>query len=170
MFSPLPIQDTFPRTDIHRIHLALDEEALSLLRRAGQQVLIYVIRLFQGVPVRALRAIPPEELDTHQLLPGTTAYALAFTFTEDGKARDMLVVVSPTPVCAPPDMGLHQIVHGTQATVPMSGFDVQRAREKARREAKERRKQAASVPPVLPVLPPDRFPKHWKKRSKRKGK
>ncbi|MBZ9715539.1 hypothetical protein [Deinococcus multiflagellatus] len=97
MFRPLKLKDTLKREDLVRVHYhSADptrtyEQGLALLLSASRQVQVFVVRLYRGVPVRAMRAIEPAELRRPTLLPGQTAYALAFQQGE----QNFLLVVSP---------------------------------------------------------------------------
>ncbi|MBZ9715326.1 hypothetical protein [Deinococcus multiflagellatus] len=103
MFSPLELKTALTREDLKRVHYHPPDrgrsydQGLTLLRAATRQVQVFVVRLHQGVPVRVLRAIDPVELQHPKLLPGQTAYALAFR--HDG--QDTLLVVSPGTLAVP---------------------------------------------------------------------
>ncbi|GAA5438385.1 hypothetical protein M8445_16770 (plasmid) [Deinococcus aquaticus] len=115
MISPAPLPALLPRTDITRLHFTPGRPAprhtsdgLNLLREAIAHVQVFLVRTERGVPTRVMRALRPEEVGTHQLVPDLTAYAWGFIqHADDQSARTYLLVVAQHEVREPyPDEDL----------------------------------------------------------------
>ena len=109
MISPAPLPALLPRVDITRLHYTPTQpvprhfsDGMTLLQRALPYVPVSVIRIERGVPTRVIRALRPEEVGTHRLLPGVTAYAWAFRHQEDTHPpQTVMIVVAASDVRAP---------------------------------------------------------------------
>lgn len=104
MFTPLPPDPQFARSDVTRIHChptgTPDAEAgLALLIEAAQDVPVALVRLEGGMPVRSIREqpVPPAELRLAALVPHVTAYVAAYRTGDE----DVLLIVARSPLVAP---------------------------------------------------------------------
>lgn len=117
MISPVPLHTLLHRTDVNRVHYTPEQasprhlsDGLVLMARALAYVPVSVVRTERGVPTRVLRTLHPDELGRHQLLPGVTAYAWAFTHQEDGQPpQTVLIVVAAAEIRSPRPEEHHEL-------------------------------------------------------------